>query len=154
MSKTFNPDDELEIRGRMDIEDIVKYQINRCNVSSSDPNPKIFNSNVMVLLDLLPAHKREQLLSKKQEYGKYQDREVFDQVWGGIPIPSSRRTINEFVIDYHLLFRMVLDAFADSGLTWKIEQELIELGKVGSKKIVPTPYFGEQKNEQNTKGKS
>ena len=146
---TVNPprEDELEIRGRMDIEDIVKYQINRCNISSTDPDPNIFNSNVLVLLDILPAHKRQQVLDRQEDYGEIEKRTEYDN-WCGTNILSTKRPVEEFTIDYHLLYRIVLDAFADSGLTWKIEQELIELGKVGWKKEVPTPYYGEDKQNE------
>lgn len=145
---SLNPEnvDELEIRGRMDIEDIVKYQINRCNISSTDPNPDIFNSNVLVLLDILPAHKREQVIEDKGSYGEEKNVVIYDQYWCGIPVKSSKREEKQFIIDYHLLYRKVLDAFADSGLTWKIEQELIELGKVPEEPEA-TPYYGEKKNE-------
>ena len=141
-----NPDniDELEIRGRMDIEDIVKYQINRCNISSTEPDPAIFYSNVLVLLDLLPAHKREQVIADKESYGEEKERIVYDKYWCEKPVTSSQRTIKEFVIDYHHLYRKVLDAFADSGLTWKIEGELIEEGTV-KKKLEPTPYYPDEK---------
>lgn len=143
---SMNPDheDELEIRGRMDIEDIVKYQINRCNISSTDPNLAIFNSNVLVLLDILPAHKRQQVLNNYKEYTeevKVDARELYCGVRVGKPRFKKERVINP-----HLLYRMVLDAFADSGLTWKIEPELKELGKV-MPKPKPTPYFGESKSE-------
>jgi len=131
----------------MDIEDIVKYQINRCNISSTDPNLEVFNSNVLVLLDLLPAHKRNEVIDRKDEYGETEKQEIYEKYWCGVPILTSKKIIEVFVCDYHLLFRLVLDAFADSGLTWKIEPELKELGKVPVKQKKPTPYFGDEKNK-------
>ena len=45
--------DDLEIRGRMQIEDIARLQINRCNVSVINPYPEVFNANVLALMDIL-----------------------------------------------------------------------------------------------------
>lgn len=132
-------DEDIEIRGRMDIEDIVKYQINRCNISATDPNPKIFESNVLTCLDLLPAHKRKNVLENTKAYGDEQDVEEYD-MWAGIQLIDTKRVVKKFITDYHKLYRVILDAFADSGLTWKVEEELVERGKV---EVVtkPTPYF-------------
>lgn len=137
MSEKTNIED-VEIRGRMDIEDIVKYQINRCNLSSSNPDTTIFGSNVLVLLDLLPAHKREEVIERKKEYGKIvkvDDRDI----WCGQRVGRAKWKPPIFVPDYHMLYRYVLDAFADSGLTWNIEQELFDKGKKIQQKK-PTPY--------------
>jgi len=150
--KQFDPDsDELEIRGRMEIEDIVKYQINRCNISATDPNPAIFNSNVLALLDNLPKHKRMEVLENKKAYGKNEETEEYEEFWCGEPVTASKKTVTKFVVDHHKLYRTVLDAYADSGLTWKIEPELKELGLLSTKKKIPTPHYTEEKTDEQTK---
>lgn len=141
--------EDLEIRGRLEIEDIVRLQINRCNVSIINPDPEVFNANVMVLMDNLPAHKRAEVLDRKSDYEITVETDsrrisITGQRVGKIKdYPPNK----EKVVDYHLLYRVVLDAFADCGLTWKIEKELIELGKVEKKKAEPTPYLPEEKKD-------
>jgi len=141
-------EEDIAIRGRMDIEDIVRLQINRCNASAYENDQTLFNSNVLVLLDLLPQHKRDEVLDdkKKEEYGEKKDVVEYDSYWCGLPMSSTKRIEKKFIVDYHKLYRTVLDSFAESGLTWQIEPELVELGKVEKKKSEPTPYFKEDKN--------
>jgi len=144
--KTFN--DEIAIRGRMDIEDIVRLQINRCNASAYEPDQTLFNSSVNVLLDLLPQHKRNQVLEEFDEYSKEQDVEKYDSYWCGRPMTSTKKIVKEVVIDFHLLYRIVLDAYADSGLTWQIEPELRLHGRRKVKQqLKPTPKLEVVENE-------
>jgi len=136
--------EDIEIRGRMDIEDIVRLQINRCNASAYEPDQTLFESSVMVLLDLLPQHKRREVLARENEYVEQETITVYDRYWCNRPISSSKREERVDMVNFHELYRIVLDAYADSGLTWQIEPELVERGKTPEHPITtkPTPYYG------------
>lgn len=134
----------LEIRGRMEIEDIVRLQINRCNVSATHENPDIFNFNVLALRDNLPQHKRIEVIDRYLEYGEVKIEKWFTQWWCGQGVKGSEVIKKILHIDHHKLFQIVLDAFADCGLTWKIEPEMRELGKKEFIQEQPTPIFKEK----------
>lgn len=139
-------EDDIAIRGRMDIEDIVRLQINRCNASAYEPDETLFASSVLVLLDLLPSHKRNQVLEEEMEYTEKVKFIEYGSYWCGRPMTSTKQIVERFVRDYHKLYRIVLDAYAESGLTWQIEPELVEKGRVMKKKSEPTPYKKDKNN--------
>lgn len=125
----------------MDIEDIVRLQINRCNASAYEPDETLFASSVLVLLDLLPAHKRNQVTEDEMKYGEMVKFIEYGAYWCGRPMSSTKQVVERYVRDYHKLYRIILDAYAESGLTWQIEPELIDDGrKMKKKKSKPTPF--------------
>ena len=139
---------DIAIRGRMDIEDIVRLQINRCNASGYEPDQTMFESSVKVLLDLLPYHKRLEVLEKELEYKDEVDFVEYGSYWCGQPMTSTRKVVNRIVLDFHKLYRIVLDAFADCGLTWQIEPILVEEGKEDKNKKPPKPLLIEEKQDE------
>lgn len=141
-----NYDEDIAIRGRMDIEDIVRLQINRCNASAYEPDQTLFESSVKVLLDLLPKHQRERVIDNKKKYQEKGFVVRYTKHWCGQPITSSKEEIEVTITDFHNLYRIVLDAFADSGLTWQIEPQLIEMRRKEGQISEPTPHFKEDLN--------
>lgn len=133
-------EDDISIRGRMDIEDIARLQINRVNASAYEPDTTLFASSVLVLLDLLPSHKRDSVLKRGDEFGEDKEFVEYGKYWCGVPMSSTRQVVKRYVIDFHKLYRIVLDAYAESGLTWQIEPILVERGKIEKKKSEPTPF--------------
>lgn len=146
MSEKVDFEEDIAIRGRMDIEDIVRLQINRCNASAYEPDQTLFQSSVQVLLDLLPRHKRSEVLGGKKDYTEKIDVVEYGKYWCGKPMTSTKKIVKTSIIDFHKLYRIVLDAFQDSGLTWQIEPQLVEMGKVRKKESKPTPLLKEEKN--------
>ena len=141
--------DDVEIRGRMDIEDIVRLQINRCNASAYEPDQTLFESNVMILLDLLPHHKRQQVIEREEEYLEQKEVPIYEKYWLGRPVHSSKKTVKMNFLDFHDLYRIILDAYAERGLTWQIEPELVDKGKVPEReKPIPTPIFKSDEHDQ------
>ena len=63
---------ELEIRGELSIEELVKRQIERTNISASY-SQEVFGVNVEILKSLLPNTKRIEL-EEKEENGIQQQK--------------------------------------------------------------------------------
>ena len=142
MSKDSQKTEDIVIRGRMDIEYICREQIGRCNASAYEPDQTLFESNVKVLLDLLPKHERNKILEdRKLDYVEKIKYVTYGTYWCGIPMTSTKQIIKTTEINYHLLYRIVLDAYADSGLTWQIEPRLVERGLKTKKVKEPTPLL-------------
>jgi len=142
MSKDNQKSEDIVIRGRMDIEYICREQIGRCNASAYEPDQTLFESNVKVLLDLLPKHERNKILEDRElDYVETKEYVTYGTYWCGIPMTSTKQIIKTTEINYHLLYRIVLDAYADSGLTWQIEPRLVERGLKTKKVKEPTPLL-------------
>ena len=145
---------EPTIRGELSIDTLVFRQIERTNISASQ-DEALFANNVRTLMSMLPKHKRDEFDTdeKKQEYiemvltWKY-------QYWCGIPVGTIKKPINdsprqveEPIVDWNKLYELILDAFEEIGISWRIEKETIELGRV-EEKAKPTPYYGEPNDEE------
>ena len=140
--------EDVAIRGRMDIEDIVRLQINRCNASAYEPDQTLFESSVKVLFDLLPRHKRDEILNEKElDYVEPKEFIEYGSYWCGIPMTSTKRIIKKAVINYHLLYRIILDAYADAGLTWQIQPQLVVRGKVSKTIKEPKPLVKKENQD-------
>jgi len=138
-------EDEIKIHGSLSPEDLVRLQINRCNVTSSLADRGIFNANVLALMRNLPSHKLLELKNMRGEYTdivtiyKYKyscgrpmgtpENPIYrnnegDWDWdGGDPILVSPIPVDVEVVDYDKLF---------------IEKK---------KKTVRTPTFEEDEDE-------
>jgi len=63
-----NQHEEVKIRGNLSIEDLVRRQIDRCNITISSADSEVFNANVRALMKHLPAKKLKYVLSRADEY--------------------------------------------------------------------------------------
>lgn len=79
---SFGGDEESTFRENLDPEQLVRLQINRCNVARNTGDEVIFNNNVLGLLSLIPQRKRLEIEDRKSEYTKSVDDYEY-QVVGG-----------------------------------------------------------------------
>ena len=96
---------------------------------------------------MLPHHKREEVKELKNNYVSVKEVPK-PKYWGSIklkPVP----TVEEEVVDYWSLFETVLNAFEDSNVTWHIEQDNVEHGKINKIVPPPTPYMPDKKKLKN-----
>jgi hypothetical protein len=135
--------EEPGIQGKVSIEDLVRRQIDRTLISEST-DPTLFEANVQLLMSMLPSGKLKALYAREAEF----KTKIVDMrpEWCGRrvgPLKTEKQT------DYLKLFELVLEAFEDCGLTWKIKNETVELGRVklSTKSPKPTPYFDAEKAE-------
>lgn len=61
-------EDEIKLRGSLSPEDMVRFQINRCNITASYPDRSMYDENVLTLMRNLPSHKLFELQNQKDEY--------------------------------------------------------------------------------------
>ena len=61
-------EDETSFRENLDPEQLVRLQINRCNIARSSGDEELFNNNVLGLLALVPSGKREEIEERATEY--------------------------------------------------------------------------------------
>lgn len=152
-------DEELastSLEGELNIEFLVMRQIERTSLAATQDEP-LFAANVRVLLSMLPSYKREEILSRAEEYTEVVQRYQY-KYWCGVPIGTpenpiggSPALVEEEVIDWHKLYEMILKAFEDSNLTWRFEKWTIEMGKVEDKDRPippPTPLLAPTAEEQ------
>lgn len=139
---------EPEIRAQLNIEDLVWRQIDRTNISASyDENT--FAANVRVLMSMLPSHKRTELIDRREDY-VYDTEQWSYKYFCGVPMGTPENPVagSPFLmkseeVDWQELYELILSAFEECNISWKIERETIALGKVDkSKSSEPTPYFG------------
>ena len=131
--------EDIEIRGKLGIEDIVRRQIDRCNFSS--PYPDEFASNVNALFDILPTHKREELEGRMKEYNFRKKYIVYDTYWCGVPLTSSKRIVVKVETDYSKFYRMIMTALEESRLTYQSEPKLFERKILPKEKKKETPIL-------------
>jgi hypothetical protein len=143
-------DETQRILGKLELVDLVRWQINRCNVSAGDE--MLFDRNVVMLMNMLPSNRLAEIKNLESDYidegevwvykhkgGKnlgsierpfYRNTED-DPNWDGrepilvSPIKTKVKTIN-----YDKLYTLVLRLLEEAGLTWREEQIEIESGKV------------------------
>jgi hypothetical protein len=137
--------EEATIRGELDIETLVFRQIERTSQSASQ-DEALFASNVRILMSYLPSHKREEITMRADEYSSIQKKYEYKyncNVPMGTPeepVCGSPYVIEEEVIDWHLLFQILMDVFEECGVTWKFEKWTVEIGAVEEKeKVLPMP---------------
>lgn len=156
-------EDEIRLRGSLSPEDLVRLQINRCNVTSSYPDREVFNANVLTLMRNLPSHKLVELKLQKKEYTTkttvYQykrscgrlmgtpENPIYrnkkdDWNWdGGDPILVSPVPVDVEMTDYDKLFELVMMKLEEAGLTWKVDMAMVDGGRIEKKRTKQTPTF-------------
>ena len=146
MSKQENSIGDIEIRGKLGIEDIVRRQIDRCNFSS--PYPDEFASNVNALYDILPTHKREELEDRVLEYSYIKKYVEYGTYWCGVPLTSSKRIVTRAETDFHKFYQMILTALEESRLTYQSEPKLYEEKRITKEKKSETPLLPDPEDSE------
>lgn len=139
--------EETPLHGELNIEQLVFRQIERTELSALQ-DEAYFASNVRLLLSMVPSHKREEIENRQDEYVS-ETESLHYKYWCGVPMGTPENPINgspslmkETNTDWHKLFEIILEAFEESGLTWKIDKQTIEIGQVPEKvSTQPTPVF-------------
>lgn len=161
---------DVKVKGNLSIEDLVRRQIDRCNMTISSADPETFNANVRALMKHLPGTKYQEILDRgelsedeggyntKTEHYEYNNtcghnigtpKNPFVTVpnhpeWEfllEVPKPYRERHMDEISIispvlvegmetDYEKLYRIVLEAFEERGLTWNVVSKTAEMGKI------------------------
>jgi hypothetical protein len=158
MSKRINPKDlkldkdlleDTPIHGELDIEALVFRQIERTHQAAVQ-DEVVFAANVRLLLNLLPTHKRDEIVERSDEYTSVSEHYEY-KYWCGVPMGTIEKPVNrspykitEEVIDWYKMLEIILSAFEECGVTWKTESWTVEAGKIKDEEPVlktPTPVF-------------
>ena len=164
-------DDGQHILGKLELVDLVRWQINRCNVSAGDE--LLFSRNVEMLKNMLPSESLREIEELKLQYTDVVEMYVF-KFKGGRKLGSIERPFfintpedpnydgGERVLispvkrkietkNYDKLYTVVLRMLEIAGLTWKHEIIQIEGGKVDfddePQVDTPTPTFEEDEKK-------
>jgi hypothetical protein len=137
---------------KLELQDLIRLQINRCNTTAGDP--MYFNRNVEMLANMLPSGRLAQLESPdlkklymvEQEVWVYRyfgntklgspERPFYindenDPNWdGGEKIMVSPIRSKQYIVNYDRMFTIVLRLLEECGLSWKQENVQIEGGRV------------------------
>ena len=162
-------DESQRIIGKLEVDDIVRLQINRCNLSAYDP--LLFNRNVEILMLMLPSNRLSEIKQMGSEYIK--DTEIYTYAYScgrklGTPdspyyvntpdspfwdggdkiLVSPIKTIIP-IIDYDKLYSIILRLLEECGLTWKQDTVQIEAGSIEYNEDTdteePTPTYEVEK---------
>jgi len=143
------PEDEASIRGNLDPEQLVRLQINRCNIAYSAGDEAGFGYSVLSLLSMLPTQKRMEIEDMKDDYEEASEEFVFDKVggWraGTVEHPVkingklSPRVEKVTQTSYYKLFTLIQTKLEESNLSWRMDQVNEELGRVRKPDPKPTP---------------
>lgn len=142
---------EPELRAQLSIEDLVRRQIERVNIASSFDR-RVFAANLGAFKAMLPKHKRMEVEMKAEEYLVVTQQYQYKYNCGvpvgtpENPVMDSPVLVENIDVDWDKLYELMMDALEESGTTWKVEKETIEIGKVEKKrrKGKPTPWFGKK----------
>jgi len=74
--------EEIRIRGTLSIENLVRRQIDRCNMSISAADPSVFEGNVRALMKHLPANTYKEVLGRQSEFNSAVESYVFKETCG------------------------------------------------------------------------
>lgn len=148
--------EELTIRGHLSIEDLVRRQIDRCNLSMSGMDPSIFEANVRALLSMLPSHKRAEVMTRENDFNttgtEYEFQYNCNMRMGtpdnpvtsdGLPPNEDRSNVISPVpveverTDYEKLYEIIIESLESVGLTWNIEAKFVEHGAVVDTTVPP-----------------
>lgn len=142
--------EETPIHGDLDIEQLIFRQIEYTNRSASE-DETLFAANVRVLLSMIPANKRDEIVANENEYESDEQRYEYKYNCGvpmgtpEHPVCGSPRVVQETITDWHMLYQIILSALEDSNLTWKREKHTIEVGAVEDKvREQPAPVFADR----------
>lgn len=140
--------ESVSIRGHLSIEDLVRRQIDRCNVSMSGADQSIFEANVRALMTMLPSHKLSEVMKRKDEYNVKIDDWRYEENCGArmgtpsTPITSDGRPAKEdwsnvispvpvsyTQTDYEKLYEIIMQGYESLNLTWRVDPKVAEFGK-------------------------
>lgn len=82
MVKELESLEAVKIRGSLSIEDLVRRQIDRCNMSIAAADPSIFEGNVRALMKHLPTNKLKEVIGKQEEFNSTVEGYVFKETCG------------------------------------------------------------------------
>lgn len=162
-------DERQKIQGKLELEDIVRRQIDRCNTSATDPF--LFSRNVEMLMNLLPSGRLKEIQDRAGEYVDEVEMWKFEY-WGSIPLGTIEKPyyvntpdspywdggepilkspirVKEFIKNYEKLYTLVLQMLEQVGLTWRQQVVEIEGGSVEFNESAdvdtPTPTYEDDK---------
>lgn len=140
--------DDVNIKGKLDIEMLLFRQIERTNQASVQ-DEIIFAANVNILLNMIPLNKRAEILTNEGNYTSIEQR--YDYKYNcGVPMGTpehsvcgSPRVVTEEITDWHMLYRLIMEALELTNLTWKRESTVVDAGRIvnGKPSPVPTPLL-------------
>ena len=91
--------DDVQIRGKLSIEELVRRQIERCNISIGTFDQSVFEANVRALLKMLPTRKQEEIMNNTSEFNSSIKKFVFEK-WCGVNMGSMNNPVmNELNIE-------------------------------------------------------
>jgi len=139
---------DSSIKGELNIQQLVFRQIERTHQAAIQ-DETVFAANVRLLLNMLPSHKRNEVIDRADEYVSTQKSYQYKYNCGvplgtpEHPINGSPALIEEEVYDWYKLLEIILDTFEECGVTWKIEPWTIETGKLKIEENTkfPTPVY-------------
>ena len=124
-----NPSDKASIPGNLDPDQIVRRQIDRCNVALTNGDEIAFGNAVRALLAMIPTEKRKEVEKERTEYEKSEPKLKY-QYYCGAPMgtpehpimrngePWSPVTVEEVVTDHYKLYSLIMQKIEDSDLSW------------------------------------
>jgi len=152
------------VRGELSVEDLVRRQMERCNIAATYADPSIFEASAEILRNWLPKQKKDELDSMVEEFTTTEEKWVYKYCCG-TPMGTPERPVKDRegriispikegdvqVVDYRKMYEIILELFEDAKLTWKTEAMTAEIGRVKEKTPNPpaTPDFiGEKRDEE------
>jgi hypothetical protein len=148
--KTQTVDETQKILGRLELDILIRWQINRCNTSIE--NPLEFGLNVEILKMNMPKTRRDRVDELANLYTYEVEEYVYKYTKGGRPLgspenpfyinneedPNHDPTKPEILVspkkmkikkvDYNKLYTIILDQLEESGLTWKNQEYTTMVG--------------------------
>lgn len=148
-------EEQITIREKLDIQSLLFRQVERCNISISNPDPSIFEANVRILMSLLPPQSIDKVRTRTDEFNKKKDIPLIETFCGvpmvdydedGKPLPP--KYDEQIFTDYEILYEFIMAELAKLGITYSIEQLNIELGAVRDEvDLVPGPMINSFKKQ-------
>ena len=150
--KTQTQDETQKILGRLELDILIRWQINRCNTSIE--NPLEFGLNVEILKMNMPKTRRDRVDELTKLYVTETEEYVYKYTKGGRPLGSpenpfyinneedpnhdptkpeilvSPKKMNIKKVDYNKLYTIILDQLEEAGLTWKNEENFTDEGDI------------------------
>ena len=74
--------ENVKIRGRLNIEDLARRQIDRCNITMGGLDESVFEANVRALMMMLPENKRQEVMGKGKLYNENTEEYMYDHCAG------------------------------------------------------------------------
>lgn len=138
---------QFSLREKLDIKTILFRQVERCNLSITNPDPSIFEANVRTLMNMLPT---QTILRIRQQTKKFNETFEIPQLtyWCGVPQYEYDKdgnriepeTVEELRTDYEKLYELIMAELEVLGVSWTIEQTTTDLGEVRTdEEILPGP---------------